>query len=246
MAVSVYGNDDSLILDTLTKLGGAARAIVCIDPETISDQELRSMHQKGVRGVRLNLKTWGKVESKKDLEAQLFTHANRIRHLNWVLQIYLSLNQIALIHDYIPNLGINVVIDHVVFPNPKVPAAEQSGYHELLDLLRRNLVWVKLSGIYRFDRLPDLDQYIRALIDANPSRLVWASDWPHTGGTEYNKNGDRFALQDYREVDDADFIERCFGWCQYKEELVNNIFVYNPQYLWTHADTIPDLVRSSI
>ena len=111
-------------------LGGMARAVVSIDPANISDQALCDMHQRGVRGVRLNLKTWGKTGTREDLEAQLFAYADTIKHLSWVLQIYLSLDQVSLISECIPRLGVEVVIDHMGSPDPNSMAKNQTGYHE--------------------------------------------------------------------------------------------------------------------
>lgn len=246
VAVSIYGTDNSLILDALAKLDGRARAVVSIDPVNISDDDLTSMHEQGVRGVRLNLKTWGKKVPQQELEAQLFLYADRIRRLGWALQMYLSLDQVALIYDCVPTLGVPIVIDHMASPSPERPAEEQNGYHELLELLERGLVWIKLSGAYRFEELPDLDTYGQALIEANPRQVVWASDWPHTGGTEYNVNGDRFSLQDFRKVDDSGFIQRCFDWCHNREDLIENLFVNNAQRLWTSSDNVQTTFRSRI
>lgn len=244
--MSIYGNDNSLILDTLEQSGGTARAVVSIDPVTISDRELYEMHRIGVRGVRLNLKTWAKTCTRSELEAQLFLYADRIRHLDWVLQIYLGLDQVALISRCVPNLGVGVVIDHMASPDPCSMAEKQVGYQELFDLHRRGLIWIKLSGVYRFERLPDLDEFARSLIRTNPSKVVWASDWPHTGGTAYNKDGDRFATQDYREVNDLAFVERCYAWCQHQDDLIEKVFVHNPRELWTSADRGLEQIRSNI
>jgi 2-pyrone-4,6-dicarboxylate lactonase len=52
----------------------------------------------------------------------------------------------------------------------------------LCDLVRDGRLWVKLSlcrNSQQFPDYPDLRPLHDALIEANPGRLVWGSDWPH-------------------------------------------------------------------
>jgi hypothetical protein len=55
---SIYGNDNSCLLDALKKIGPRrGRGVVGIDPDTIELATLQEWHKLGVRGVRLNLKS---------------------------------------------------------------------------------------------------------------------------------------------------------------------------------------------
>lgn len=211
-------------------LNGDCRAVASFDAATISEQELDEMHAVGIRGVRLNLKTKEETPSQAELADRLSAYAKRIRSRHWVLQIYVGLEQIPLIADIVPNLGVRVVIDHMGSPSPAVPAASQPGYKELLELLRRGAVWVKISGTYRFSELPDLDSFARALIQAGPQNVVWASDWPHTGGPVAEVDGR--LISTYRKVDDVAFLKRCYKWCDHRDSLIQNLFVENPRRLW--------------
>lgn len=78
IAVSVYGTDNSSVLDSLTQLDGKGRAVACIDPLVVAEEEIEQMHDAGVRGVRLNLKTYEKNCFKAQFEDQLFAYAKRI------------------------------------------------------------------------------------------------------------------------------------------------------------------------
>lgn len=220
-------------------MNGRARAVVCIDPTKISEGELQSLHEAGARGVRLNFKTWGKSMTKTQLSERLKRYAEKIRHLGWVIQVYITLDQVPLIRDVVRRLGVPVVLDHMASPDPSTPAREQQGYFELLELMREDLIWVKISGTYRFSQLPDLDEYGKTLIRTNPNRVVWASDWPHTGGVEHNPRGNRHEHQDYRIYDDFQFIRRCFDWCGRDQTLIDKLFSQNPRTLWTSADSSP-------
>src|SRR4249919_1814308 len=52
---SFYGADNSATLDALDALGGQGRGVAVIDPKTTSPDTLDAYHQRGVRGLRINL-----------------------------------------------------------------------------------------------------------------------------------------------------------------------------------------------
>lgn len=235
--MSVYGDDNSSILDALTHLGGKGRAVVCIDPTTITDESLDEMHRLGVRGVRVNLKTRNEQITEPDLRDRLHIYANRLRKYGWVIQIYLMMHQISLLSKIVEELDMEVVIDHLGSPDERRAPPDQEGYQEFMDLLKRKLVYVKLSGTYRFPNLPGLDQYVQEILRIAPSQVVWASDWPHSGGVGRNPGGDRHQYQDYQQVDDAGFIRQCMQWCDWDNDLIKLLFVENPRKLWRFQDS---------
>ncbi len=53
----------------------------------------------------------------------------------------------------------------------------------MLDLVRSGRAYVKISGAYRASKAaPDYSDVVplaKALIAANPDRIVWGTDWPH-------------------------------------------------------------------
>lgn len=211
-------------------LNADCRALASFDADGISEKELERMHAVGIRGVRINLKTKEEAPTREELITRLVSYAKRIQSRRWIMQLYVGLEQIPLIADVIPDLGVRVVIDHMGSPNPAVKAASQPGYRELLELLRKGAIWVKISGSYRFQELPDLDAFAKALIRAGPRNVVWASDWPHTGGPVVQMNGQ--PISSYRNVDDVAFVRRCFEWCNGEESLIQALFVSNPRRLW--------------
>lgn len=188
------------------------------------------MHLSGVRGVRLNFKTKGEMPTRKQFEIKLQNYATRLRKRDWILQLYLALDQVALIADIVPRLGVKVVIDHMGSPDPSFEVVSQTGRQELLELLRNGQVWVKISGFYRFAELPDLDSYAMELMQAGPDNVVWASDWPHTGGPVQMVDGR--LVSSYRQVQIEDIIRKCFEWCGHDEQLIEKLFVDNPRRLW--------------
>lgn len=236
VAFSVYHTDHSSILDALARLEGKGRAVACIDPATVTDTELQTLHDAGVRGIRINMRTTGGALDLVALKAA----AECVRPFGWVVQVYISLAQVAELAGVVGDLGVPVVIDHIGAPNASLgPGKEQPGYKEFMNLMRTGQVWTKLSGTYRFSDLPDLDEYVVDILRIAPDRVVWASDWPHSGGVEANPDGDRTKVQGYRQVDDAAWIAQCRKWCRMAdggngEVLARKIWVDNPKTLWQY------------
>jgi predicted TIM-barrel fold metal-dependent hydrolase len=60
---------------------------------------------------------------------------------------------------------------------------QQSGFADLLELVRTGKAYVKISGAYRLStQSPDYADavpFAKALIAANVDRIVWGTDWPH-------------------------------------------------------------------
>ena len=210
--------------------------MVSIDPKMISDSDLNEMHALGVRGVRINLKSTSQKKSKDELVATLGSYVQRIHCLKWAIQLHIGLADIEKIADQIADLGVPVVIDHLATPDKTLAPRLQRGYTQFMDLLSKKQVWVKLSGMYRFSEVPELYDYIGEILRIAPTQVVWASDWPHTGGVAANPQGDRQVLQEYRKFDVPAFITQCKEWCKEDEVLIQKIFVDNPRRLWQYEE----------
>lgn len=209
---------------------------MAIDPESIRMAELEHMHRLGVRGVRVNLHTTSMEPDYESFVRTLRNHADAIRPLGWAIQLFVSLRQIALIADFLSTLGVPIVIDHMGMPTIERPPREQKGYSQLMGLLERKKIYVKLSGLYRISELPEIDQYIMDVLRMAPSQVVWASDWPHSGGVARNPGGDRDELQEYRIVDIPKFVLKCKSLCGGDAALIKKIWVDNPRMLWQYND----------
>ncbi len=98
---------------------------------------------------------------------------------------------------------VDVVIDHMGLPDSRHGFA-QPGFQALLRLLASGRVWVKLAGADRVTRatgdLRDAIPFMRALVAANPDRLVWGRDWPNIGFHSGAAIG-HDAVLPYRELD---------------------------------------------
>ncbi|KAE8314652.1 hypothetical protein BDV41DRAFT_213072 [Aspergillus transmontanensis] len=167
---------------------------------------MRSCNNADIRGIRLIMRTGVDPLSK----AAVIAAADRVRPFGWVNHVYIALEQIVEFAPLVLQIGLPVVMNHIGAPDQaRGPGRLQPGYAEFMDLLRKGQVWTKLSGTYRFPNLPDLDEYVTDILRTAPGRVVWGSDWPHSGGVEANPGRGCNKVQEYRKVDDTAFIARC-------------------------------------
>ncbi|KAJ7318400.1 hypothetical protein DFH08DRAFT_892482 [Mycena albidolilacea] len=236
IAMSIYGTDNRCSINALKRLNGKARGIACIDPHTITDAELDELHGVGFRGVRLNLRTRSQSLGAEEWLKLLRKYADRLRRLDWVIQVFVSMDQYASIAPIFPELGIKVVFDHLGHPEAgETPAAAQPGCAELYTVLAQNKnAYIKLSGLYRLEGVPGLEEHIKKLLRMVPDQIVWASDWPHSAGSEHNPGGDPKATQEFLTPDIPKFIAECVRWCEGDEGLMQKIWVENPRRLWDY------------
>jgi predicted TIM-barrel fold metal-dependent hydrolase len=177
---SVYGPDNSSTLFGMKARGANARGVAVIDHKT-TESELDALGLAGFRGIRLNLATSG--VSDPNVGRQRFqTAVDRMKARNWHVQLYTTLPVIAGIKDLVAASPVPVVFDH--FGGLEAAKGlEQPGFADLLALVKSGKAYVKISGAYRSSTqapdYPDVAPFARALIAANPERIVWGSDWPH-------------------------------------------------------------------
>ena len=178
---SVYGTDNSCTLDGMRRLGPErARGVAVIDNKTTA-AALKEMHAAGIRGVRVNLETGGETDpnvSRRNLAAAV----KRVAPLGWHVQVYTRLSVVEALHDDVMKLDVPIVFDH--FGGAQAAdGVEQPGFAALAALVRAGKAYVKVSGHYRSSvkapAFDDVAPLARALIAANPDRIVWGTDWPH-------------------------------------------------------------------
>jgi predicted TIM-barrel fold metal-dependent hydrolase len=225
---SPYGADNAVTADAVRRMGrDRARGVAVID-DTTTDAALDDMHAAGIRGVRVNIETYG--ESDPAVAGRAFQQAAaRVARLGWHVQTYTNLGILAPLYDVIQSLPTPLVVDH--FGRPKAELGTgQPGFAELLTLLRSGKIYVKISAPYRISQVPgysDAAPIARAMIEANPERILWGSDWPHPGGTRR----DPAAVEPFRPEDNGAALNRLASWTKDSKEL-QKILVDNPARLY--------------
>lgn len=212
---SIYGTDNRCTVDALRSGQFQFRGVAVIDDQT-TDSELEDMHQAGVRGVRLNLKSKGSTYG-LDAAPRL---AERIKARGWHLQFFMDIRTMLDIDQQLVKLPVDIVIDHF----GHVDAADgvaAPGFQTLLRLARHERCWFKLIGPYRLSRqtpmFPDVTPLACALVAAAPERCVWGTDWPHPN-TDFMPN-------------DGDLAGMLLDWIP-DEALRNRVLADNPARLY--------------
>jgi predicted TIM-barrel fold metal-dependent hydrolase len=176
----VYGNDNSCMLDALRELGQRARGIALIDDHT-SDTELDALSRAGVRGIRLNFVDLG-VPDAANIQQRFQSAVKRISGRDWHIQIYSKLPIVEVLYDDVMTAPLPVVFDHFAGARASL-GATQPGFEVLLKLIRSGKAYAKVSAAYRISDqapdYPDVAPLAKALIAANPQRVLWGTDWPH-------------------------------------------------------------------
>lgn len=175
---TVHGTDHRILYDALVEGGARYRGIAIVD-DTISDQELRKMHEAGVRGVRFNF--WKQLNIAPSPEGFLRT-LDRIKQYGWHAKVHLAGDEWLELKNLLAKAKIPMVIDHMGHPEVG-RGLDQPCVRVMLELLQNENWWVMVSNADRFSaeeqRWDDALALTQKLIAAAPDRAIWCTDWPH-------------------------------------------------------------------
>jgi predicted TIM-barrel fold metal-dependent hydrolase len=227
---SVYGTDNSATLYGMKARGSDARGIAVVDDKT-PDSELDAMGRAGVRGIRLNLATAG-ISDPSLVRQRFRTAAERVKTRGWHVQIFTDASSISATKDLVAASPVPVVFDH--FGGAKAElGTQQPGFPELVELVRSGKAYVKISGAYRASKLaPDYRDVVplaKALIAANPDRVVWGTDWPHPSATPPGRKPTD--VTPMFQIDDGRLLNQLAVWAP-DAAIRKKILVDNPAQLY--------------
>ena len=216
---STYGTDNRPLRDALAAFGTRARGVAVIDENT-GDDELRSLHDCGVRGIRLNLSL-----GVANTAAQIAPLARRIAPLGWHLQLLAPAPLLAQLADVLGDLPVPIVFDHFGRLAPSM-AGRHAAHALVLHLLASGRAWIKLSGSYIVSEegpphFADVAPLARSFLQAAPQRVLWGSDWPHASASAGHQ-----AMPD-----DAQQMALLAGWTATADAL-RRVLVDNPAALY--------------
>jgi len=217
---SNYATDNRCTLDAIAQLGQANARGIAVVSGTVTDTELQSLHDGGIRGIRFNLTRPGGAGT--ELIRPL---AARIADLGWHVQIHMTADGILENLHLLQDLPVELVIDHM----GRIPGAVGTGhptFAAVLDLVDRGRTWVKVSGVYHESvsgppRYEDRSAIGKAFVAAAPDRVVWGSDWPHPTASR----------GEVPMPNDADLLSLLEDWAP-NHGVIHRVLVDNPNALY--------------
>jgi predicted TIM-barrel fold metal-dependent hydrolase len=216
---SVYGTDNSAMLDAIARFPDRIRGVVAVGPD-VTDREFEDFHAKGIRGVRVNLVDKGGMPFASINEFCRF--AERLQPFGWHLELLIHVHEFPDLRNTLEKLPVDVSVGHLGYMKTS-ERIDHPGFQDFLNLVRDGHCWVKLTGTYRIttsDQTPYLDvtPVAQALIEANQDRMIWGTDWPHVATYGCMPN-------------DADLVDQVLDWTA-EPAIHQKIFVDNPVDLY--------------
>jgi 2-pyrone-4,6-dicarboxylate lactonase len=180
---SVYGTDNTAMLDAMRQFGKGARAVAVTDP-AISPKDIETLHNAGVRGLRFNV-----VDRREDKNvmptAMLRDVAQRIAPFGWHIELLVNVDEAKDFASAVADIPVPIVLGHLGYPKSGARNwTQHPAFTDMLRLIDKGRCWIKLTGPYRITGTADVpyddvDAAAHALVAAAPQRLVWGTDWPH-------------------------------------------------------------------
>ena len=175
---SVHGTDNGAMLHALAAGKGRYRGVANLDG-TESEAEIARLHDAGVRGVRFNFVRF--LGGPPDLKSFRRT-VDAVAGFGWHVVVHAHGADLVEHETLFRGLQIPVVIDHMAHPD-MAGGPGQDGFRLLLDLIRDCGWWTKICNGDRVSALDfpcaELLPFARRVIEADPDRVLWGTDWPH-------------------------------------------------------------------
>ena len=216
-----HGADNSALLDALRHSDGKAKGVVTVR-RNVTDQQLRDMHEAGVRGVRFNF-----LRRLADFTPHDVLHriAAKVAPFGWHVVVYFEAPDLAELKPLFTSLPTPVVVDHMGRPDVAL-GVDHPQFQAFIRWMEEDPdVWSKVSCPERLSLAgppyDDVVPYQRAIVERFPDRVLWGTDWPHP-----NLKGHM--------VDDGVIVDQIPKFAV-TEELRRKLLVDNPMRLYWGA-----------
>lgn len=178
---NTQGPDNEIYLQAVAQRPQHLVAVVKADG-SVTPEQFRKLHARGARGVRFgfNPQHHNGALDRGTVQQMI----DRTRDRGWFVQLHCDGAALPALEDWIAGLQAPVVIDHL----GRVDAAaglDAAPQRALLRLATLPHVWIKISGLDRIcpagDPYEEAGPLVSRLAESARDRLLWGSDWPHTG-----------------------------------------------------------------
>lgn len=170
---SFQGFDQTYLIAALKRLGKGFVGVTQL-PASVTDAELQTLNQHGVRALRFNLKRGGSEQLD-----QLETLAKRVYDcVGWHSELYIDSRELAPLYERLLRLPA-LSIDHLGLSHEGLPTLLRLAEHG---------VRIKACGFGRVDF--DVPQVLKDIHAANPNALMFGTDLPSTRAPRTFENND--------------------------------------------------------
>jgi len=174
---NAYADDNTVTLNAMRALGKGAKGVAVVKA-SVNDAELERLTKAGICALRI-MTLHGGMLGFDVMDAVMA----RVHPFGWHANIQLDGRELPLYEAQIKRLPGKFVIDHTgKFLEPVTP--DDAAFKSLLRLIDTGRCWVKLSAPYETSKsgapkYEDVGRLAKALVKHAPSRMLWASNWPH-------------------------------------------------------------------
>jgi predicted TIM-barrel fold metal-dependent hydrolase len=237
---SVYGTDGRCTIDAVKQQAPNARGVIAIADNTTNEQ-LDEIHRDGICGIRVDLDTDAgvvvndfagakRLPFDPEVARQRVKAAiERVKGRPFHIELSTHLPVIEAIKDDVMASPVPISFNHFGGAQAAL-GVTQPGFDTLLGLLRSGKAYVKVSGPYRVSKLapdyPDVTPLAKALIAANPGRVIWGTDWPHPAVS----NRPVTEVTPFWQIDDGRDLNQLGTWTDASQ--LHSILVENPARLY--------------
>ena len=175
-----HGSDNRALVDAVQHSGGKARGVASVRRD-VTDEQLRSLFEAGIRGVRFSF-----VKRLVDTlpHDTLREVGERIQAFGMHLVIYFEAPELPELYDFLAALPGTIVFDHMGRPDVN-KSPNGSEFDLFIELMSENdNMWSKVSCPERLSQsgppsYADVVPFARRVVEAFPDRVLWGTDWPH-------------------------------------------------------------------
>ena len=174
-----HGKDNRAMVDACIAAGDKARGVASVGKDITRD-ELKAMHEGGVRGVRFNF-----VKRLVDATPQevFIGIAEKIQEFGWSIVVYFEAADLEGLTPFLRKLPGIIVVDHMGRPDVS-KGVDHPDFQRFIDLMAQNEnIWTKVTCPERLTvqgaPYDDVVPYYQAIVDRFEDRVLWGTDWPH-------------------------------------------------------------------
>ncbi|WP_286174249.1 amidohydrolase family protein [Rhodobacter sp. NTK016B] len=174
-----HGKDNRAMVDACIAAGDKARGVASVGKD-ITREELKELHEGGVRGVRFNF-----VKRLVDATPpEVFLGiAEKIQEFGWSTVVYFEAQDLEGLEPFLAKLPGIIVVDHMGRPDV-TKGVDHPDFQRFVNLMANNEnIWTKVTCPERLTKTgepyDDVVPYYQAIVDKFEDRVLWGTDWPH-------------------------------------------------------------------